>query len=308
MPAENPQQQHEDVWSDWLLHHRHGDDPQYGEVVRAAVEAYADRVLDGAQLSPGLTVADIGTGEGLIAFRAIDRVGPTLRVVLTDVSAAMLQCARTSAVERGLLDQCTFLQCPADKLDGILDCSVDVVTTRAVLAYVSDKHAALQEFYRILKPGGRISIAEPIFQDEALYARELKKQVDSLGDASPEPLLKLLHRWKAAQFPDTEEQYASNPLVNYSERDLLNLVHGSRFIDIHLELHMDVKRSPITSWDVFLRTSPHPWAPPLNVILAEQFTSEERTYFEQLVRPSVESGTNTVVDRIVYFTASKPAE
>jgi arsenite methyltransferase len=79
-----------DVWSDWLLHRRHADDPAYERVVRGVVEGLADRVLDDANLSPGMILADIGAGEGLLAFRAIERVGPTLQVVLTDISGAML--------------------------------------------------------------------------------------------------------------------------------------------------------------------------------------------------------------------------
>jgi hypothetical protein len=38
-----------DVWSEWLLHRRHADDPNYGRVVQTVVQGYADRVLDGAQ-------------------------------------------------------------------------------------------------------------------------------------------------------------------------------------------------------------------------------------------------------------------
>lgn len=61
---------HSDVWSEWLLHRRHADDPAYGRVVQASVVSYADRVLDGAQLAEGMTLVDAGAGEGLVAFRA----------------------------------------------------------------------------------------------------------------------------------------------------------------------------------------------------------------------------------------------
>src|SRR5579872_6733963 len=118
-----------DVWSEWLLHRRHADNPEYGEVVRAAVERYADRVLDGAQLSGGMTLADIGTGEGLVAFRAIDRIGASLRVVMTEVSECMLHHAEAVARQRNVTAQCTFLKCTADNLSSIADSSVDVVTT-----------------------------------------------------------------------------------------------------------------------------------------------------------------------------------
>jgi len=49
-----------------------------------------------------------------------------------------------------------------------------------------------------------------------------------------------------------------------------------------LQLHIDVAPALITSWQVFLGTSPHPWAPPLSVILAERFSADERQFFEQI--------------------------
>lgn len=295
-----------DVWSDWLLHHRHADDPEYDQVIRPIIERYAERVLDGARLASGMTLADIGTGEGLIAFRAIDRIGPSLRVLLTDISFPMLRYAETLAIQREVQHQCTFLKCAAENLKDIDDASVDVVTTRAVLAYVRDKGAALREFHRILKPGGGISIAEPILQDEAYAAVALKKLVDARLPEDQDRFMPLLHRWKAAQFPDSEEKISQSPIANYSERDLVRLVQGAGFTEIHMELHIDVVPSNITSWEVFLGISPHPLAPSLSVILTEQFTFEERQFFEQILRPTVEAGKSVSIDRVSYLTARKP--
>ena len=53
-----------DVWSAWLLHHRHGDDPAYARLVQTAVEGYADRVLDGAQLAAGMHLVDVVAQAG----------------------------------------------------------------------------------------------------------------------------------------------------------------------------------------------------------------------------------------------------
>jgi ubiquinone/menaquinone biosynthesis C-methylase UbiE len=254
-----------------------------------------------------MTLADIGAGEGVVAFRAIERVGASLQVVLTDISAPMLRHAETLAVQRGVRDQCTFLECSADKLGGIGLASLDVVATRASLAYVSDKKAAFSEFYRVLKPGGRISLAEPIFQDEAFHVRALKARIEAPVAGRDDRFVKLLHRWRAAQFPDSAEAYAKNPLVNFSERDLANFARAAGFTEIHLELHIDVMPSPVTSWEVFVGISPHPWAPPLSVILADRFTSSERQYFESILRPQVESGSNLSSDRVAYLNARKPA-
>jgi arsenite methyltransferase len=294
-----------DVWSEWLLHHRHAGDSAYKQVVQAVVEGYADRVLEGAQLAAGMTLVDIGAGEGLVAFRAIERIGPSLRVILTDVSAPMLRHAESLALQRNVQGQCTFRQCTAENLTGIANASVDVVATRAVLAYVANKKAALDECFRILKPGGRFSIVEPILQDDAFYARALRKRIEDQSRPA-DRFVMLLHRWKAAQFPDTEEACATSPIANFSERDFLNMVRGAGFVDIHMQLHIDVVPSLITSWDVFLGSSPHPWAPSLNQILAEQFNSDERQFFEQMIRPIVESGKNVTTDRAMYLQAKRP--
>ena len=68
-------------------------------------------------------------------------------------------------------------------------------------------------------PGGRISIAEPILQDDAFLATALRVRVEKGGTRSQDRLLPLLHRWKAAQYPDTLESIAESPPVNYSERN-----------------------------------------------------------------------------------------
>jgi arsenite methyltransferase len=302
----DPQSGQPDVWSEWLLHRRHADDPAYHAVVKNVVQRYADQVLEAARLSPGMTLADIGAGEGILAFRAIERIGATLNVVLTDISAPMLAHAESVAAQRGISDQCTFLKCSAENFACLADSSIDVVAARAAIAYVADKAAAFNEFYRVLKPGGRISIAEPILQDEAFFARALRRRVDTEKPQPPDQFLKLLHRWKAAQFPDTEETCAASPHVNYSERDLLNFVRGSGFSDIHLQLHIDVAPSLIRSWEIFLDSSPHPLAPSLRSVLAGQFTAAEREFFEKMVRPTVESGKNLTTDRVAYINATKP--
>lgn len=294
-----------DVWSEWLLHHRQADDPAYASVVQATVNGYADRVLDGAHLVAGMTLVDVGSGEGVVAFRAIERIGESLRVILTDISAPMLRYAESMASKRNLRSQCSFLASGADKLEGIADSSADAVVTRASLAYVANKKAAIGECFRILRPGGRLSICEPILQDEAFYVRALKNRIEDKSHP-PDRFLTLLHRWKAAQFPDTAEACAKSPLTNYSERDVLNMVRAAGFNQIHLQLHIDVVPSLITSWDVFIGSSPHPWAPSLKQLFAEKFTPDERDFLEHMVRPTVESGKNFTNDRVVYLQAQRP--
>ena len=171
-------------------------DPAYARCVQGVVERYADRVLDGAQLAAGMTMVDVGAGEGLMAFRAIERIGPSLHVKnlpmyqprccgTQNPSPCSVTCGRNAR----------FLHATADDLKGIADASVDVVMPRAVLAYVADKKAALGECFRILKPGGRLSIAEPILQDDAFYARALRRRIEDQSQPV-DRFVTLLHRWE----------------------------------------------------------------------------------------------------------------
>jgi arsenite methyltransferase len=302
----NQHQSKSDSWANWLLRDRFADDAQHEQAMRAMIAQFADRVLDAAELATEMTIVDVGTGDGLVAFRAINRVGPTLRVFLTDVSASLLQHCESVATQRNVRDQCTFLQCSAEALNDIPCESVDAVTTRAVLAYLPDKIAVLREFRRILKPGGRISIAEPIRRDEAFETSSLKKLVDARPAGSDDRFFRLLHRWRATQYPDTEESISRNPMTNYSERDLVRYALDTGFTDIHMEFHIDVTPPLSPSWEVLLKTSPFPWAPSLGKFLLEESTVEERQFFEQVFRPRVESGQLFGAVRIAYLSARKP--
>ena len=297
-----------DVWSTWLLHDRHGGDALREGSLRAEVDRYADRVIDSLALSHGQVLLDVGTGDGLVAFRAIHRVGPSLHVILTDISDDLLRHAQARAVAMNIAAQCRFVEGSAERLAGIDDESIDALSMRAVLAYVHDKRAALLEAHRVLKPGGRISLAEPLLQDEALNAIALRKVAESDEESEAHAAIRLLHRWKSAQYPDTMESLCVNPLVNHSERDLLALFQECGFGDIHLELHVYVRRCDGIPWDTFLASSPHPLAPTLDRILADHFDPNERLAFERLLRPSVESGVDNAIDRLVYLTAAKPSQ
>lgn len=226
--------------------------------------------------------------------------------MLTVISGANSDHAQDIARQRGVQDQCVFLNCPADDLSQISDFSVDVVTTRAVLAYVFDKGKSLHEFFRILKPGGRLSIAEPIFQDEALYASALRERIGDSSQPHAEPFLKLLHRWWAAQLSDTATSRAASPIANYSERDLFTVAVNAGFVDVHLQLHLDQVQARTVRWETFVRISPHPWAPCLERILAQLFSPDERDFFESILRPVVESGKGVLTDHVTYLRAQKP--
>jgi ubiquinone/menaquinone biosynthesis C-methylase UbiE len=297
-----------DEWSEWLLQVRHGRSANFRPKVAGVVDTIRDRVLDAARLKADMTLLDVGTGDGLVALGAIQRVGPSLRVIMTDASQALLCHTTNTARERGVESQCTFVHGNAQRLHGIADASIDVVTIRAVLAYVADKPAALAEIFRVLRPGGRFSMADPILQDEAFAAAALTRMLQTQPRQPDFEFLRLVQRWKAAQYPSTEQAIAANPITNFSERDLVRMVDGAGFTSIHMELHIDAHESWITDWEVFLDVSPHPLAKPLRQIFNEEFSLDERLFFERVMRPQVESGHTVSSDVIAYLSADKPAK
>jgi len=111
--------------------------------------------------------------------------------------------------------------------------------------------AALREFHRILKPGGRFSIAEPIFRDDAFEASSLKIMVDSLPAGSDDRFFPFCIDGKLPQFPDTEEKIAKSPITNFGERDLGPLCAGCRFRRDSPGISYDVRPAMVPSWDVF---------------------------------------------------------
>jgi ubiquinone/menaquinone biosynthesis C-methylase UbiE len=120
-----------------------------------------DRVLANASVEAGDVLLDVGTGSGLIAFGALPLAGEQGRVIFSDVSETLLEHCRREAAERGVAERCRFLVASADDLVGVEDDTVDAVTTRSVLMYVEDKARAFRELFRVLRPGGRVSIFEP---------------------------------------------------------------------------------------------------------------------------------------------------
>jgi len=295
-----------DPWFQWLTHRRHGGDEKYEKTVRVMVDAIRNRVLDGARFSPGQVLVDVGAGDGLIAFGAFERAGPSLKAVFTDISSPLLERAEKLAVERGLREQCSFINTSAEELSGIADQSADVVTCRAVLTYVADKGKALKQFYRVLKPGGRISIGEPINRDDALSLAALTRYLESQPNDEANAPARLYQRWRSSQLPSTKEEILRHPATSFTERDYFRLCRLVGFHEIHLELHMDDRKLSIESWEVFLNIAPRPDTPTLREVLENTFTADERGSFEARLRQLFEVGFFRESDVVAYLTALRP--
>lgn len=107
----------------------------------------------------GHSVLDIAGGTGDLTRKFSDRVGPEGRVVLADINASMLTTGREKLINRGYLGNIEYVQCNAERLP-FDDNSFHALTIAFGLRNVTDKQAAINEMFRVLKPGGKALILE----------------------------------------------------------------------------------------------------------------------------------------------------
>jgi arsenite methyltransferase len=155
-----------------------------------------------AELRPGETVLDLGSGGGIDVLLSAKRVGPSGKAYGLDMTDEMLDLARKNAAEAGATNV-EFLKGELETIP-LPEGSVDVIISNCVINLSADKDRALREAFRVLKPGGRFAVSDIVVRGEvpAGIRRSVELWIGCMAGALEEGEFRA--KLEAAGFSDVE--------------------------------------------------------------------------------------------------------
>ena len=272
-----------DVWATWLRTGRDGGSTRMRAENLSRLASMRDQILDRAEIRPGDTTLDVGTGQGLLGLGALERSAPDGHVIFSDISEPLLEDCRDAVAQVSGTVRSTFVRAQATDLSPIATASVDVVVERAVLLFIADRARAFAEYHRVLRPGGRLSLGEPLNSWMSADRPGYLWGYDVTEVADLERKLHDADRVRRA--PDEDL------LSSFDDRDLMAMASAAGFQHAEAQTELSLAPPPARDdLDVFLDTAPNPLAPTTRDLMAAAFTAHEAERFTAVLRESLREG------------------
>ena len=151
------------------------------------IEEEPERMLDALELKPGMVIADVGAGVGFTSVRLARRVGPTGKVISTDVQPEMVRLLKQTLADLGVKNVSPLLCTPVDT--GLPEAEVDLAIMVDVYHECSHPVETLQGIRKALKPGGRLVLVEfraedpdvPIRPEHKMTVAQVRRELEPQG-------------------------------------------------------------------------------------------------------------------------------
>ncbi|MFZ0181378.1 MAG: methyltransferase domain-containing protein [Candidatus Dormiibacterota bacterium] len=296
-----------DVWATWLRTGRDGGSAAMRAENLSRLAAVRDQILERAAIRPGDTVLDVGTGQGLLGLEALQRSAPDGRVIFSDISEPLLDDCRSAVAEVAVTDRAGFVLASATDRAGfvlasatdlseIATASVDVLVERAVLLFIEDRARAFSEYHRVLRPGGRVSLGEPL---NSWMGRDRPGYLWGYDVTAVIDLERKLHDEDRAEGSTDDDL-----LCGFDDRDLVAMARAAGFERV--ETHTELALAPPPArddLDVFLDTAPNPLAPTTRALMAAALTAGEAERFTAVLRDALHEGRGERRHAMTYLRA-----
>jgi len=285
------------TWTEWLKNSRFSYmSEEQKQQTLLWLSQVREKVLDRANLKQGDILIDIGTGNGLLSFGAYERLKEMNGAGKVIASDAFIDCVEECykiAKECGIDKEMDFIQ--TDATDTKLpDNSVDVVVMRSVMVHILDKSKAINEFFRILNQGGRISIFEPIISKNTKYYELM----------TPEnyPNYEVL---KEAEDKMTSDE--RDPLMNFDEDSLKKDFENAGFKNIDIDIVVQSSTYPVSKEmiDPWMNTPPSPGRPTVKEKYLQYLSENEVNEFIERLKHDLDGRIITINSPTAYIYAEK---
>lgn len=210
-------------WTQWLKQNRFaGQTPEMIEQTTKWLEAVRDVILIYAEIMPHETIIDIGCGTGLLAFKALELQDCKGKVIFSDKFQDCLDDCKKILDASGVTEGYEMLLSPCEHI-ALPESSVHKALMRSVLVHITHKQPAINEIYRILKPGGKFCAFEPVIRSNTRYWQ----------------ILDPIYIEKYEDFKRIENEIMENPLdslCNFDEDTLRTNLEIADFSDCDVKI------------------------------------------------------------------------